>query len=107
MFLTETDAKAVFKRLELVCPEEKKDNNFFDNCSIIKKKEKKENESCTSSLCTLSVLHLFDTMLLKSPTLKTTSGCLPLAWLPQSRPFPYRECKPHILMPDDQIGNLC
>lgn len=44
MFLTEADAKAVFKRLELVCPEEKKDNNFFDNYSIIKKeKRKKEN----------------------------------------------------------------
>lgn len=42
MFLTEADAKAVFKRLELVCPEEKKDNHFFDNCSIIKKKEKKK-----------------------------------------------------------------
>lgn len=42
MFLTEADAKAVFKRLELVCPEEKKDNNLFDNCSIIKKKEKKK-----------------------------------------------------------------
>lgn len=42
MFLTEADAKAVFKRLELVCPEEKKDNNFFDNCSIIKKKKKRK-----------------------------------------------------------------